>query len=252
MRKNAALALSALLLPVAVAGCGATHTAGAGTLSGAPVPGTATGPSPGITAHGTGQVAGAPDVMTIGIGVQTRAAHAADALGANAARAAAVISALKGHGVDGADIQTSQLSLSPQYAGGAGEVIVGYDVTNSVSAKLREVSRAGATIDAAVAAAGDAGRLQGATFSIDDQSSLLAQARKDAVTRANTQARQLAEAAGAKLGALRTLTEGVTEPTYQPDGGAAAGMPGQATPTPVQPGTQELTVEVTGVWDLAP
>ncbi len=249
MRKTPALALSALLLPVALAGCGASRPAAAGPLSAAQVSATSTGPPPGITARGTGRVTGAPDVMTIDIGVQTRAAHATDALAANAARAGAVISALKGHGVADADVQTSQLSLYPEYTGGGG-AIIGYDVDNSVTAKLRDVSKAGATIDAAVAAAGDAGRLQGATFSIDDQSSLLARARKDAVTRARAQAQQLADAAGARLGALRTLAEGVTPalPVYR--GNAAAGA-SQTAPTPVQPGTQELTVQVTGVWDLA-
>ena len=195
VKRTPALAIGALSLLLALAGCGPSGgTAGAASGAGPNTPAAASSSDPstpsGITAHGVGRVTGAPDVMTLTIGVQSTAAHAGDALSANATKADAVIATLKGHGVANADIQTSQLSLYPQYDNN-GNTIRGYQVTNTVTAKLHDVTKAGGAIDAAVAAAGDAGRLQGVSFSFNDDSSLLVRARADAVAAARSQAQQL-------------------------------------------------------------
>jgi uncharacterized protein YggE len=201
----------------------------------------------GITVHGTGRIAGTPDVLTVSVGVQTTAAHAVDALGQNSQRAHAVIDALKANGVADKDLQTTQLSLSAHYTPGG--AITGYDVSDTVTAKLRDVAKAGQAIDAAVAAAGDSGRLEGVSFSFGDDSALTAQARHDAVVRARAQAQQLADAAGVKLGALRSLAETSSTPSWpvQYATGAVA-----APAAPIQAGTQELTVEVTAVYEVVP
>jgi uncharacterized protein YggE len=206
-------------------------------------------PAPGITAHGVGQISGTPNVLTISVGVQTTAGHAVDALGQNGQKARAVIDALKGNGVADKDIQTSQLSLWPHYT--SPNVLTGYDVSDTVTAKLRDVGRAGQAIDAAVAAAGDAGRLQGVSFSFDDDTGLKAQARHDAVVQARAQAQQLADAAGVKLGALRSLTETSQSTPWPVQFAGATGGAVPAAPTPIQAGTQNLTVEVTTVYDVS-
>jgi uncharacterized protein YggE len=249
MRKTPAIVVGALSLLVALSACGTSGASPAASPA-ATSPGTPTDPSTlsGITAHGTGHVAGAPDVVTITIGVQTSGAHATDALSANASRAGAVIAALKGHGVADADLQTSQLSLYPQYDS-QGAVIRSYQATDTVTAKLHDINKAGGVIDAAVAAAGDAGRLQGVSFSFNDDSQLLAQARGAAVAAAKAQAQQLADGAGVKLGTLRSLSEDTTQSPLYPLGAAASGA--SAAPTPIQSGTAELTVRVTAVWNLA-
>jgi uncharacterized protein YggE len=245
----AVVALSLLLVP---AGCGssaASPTAGPNASLTAQAAGTSDPSAPsGLTTHGVGHVSGTPDVVTITIGVQNTAPHAGDALSANAAKANAVIASLKSHGVATADIQTSQLSLYPQYDNGSANTIGGYQVTNSVTAKLHAVAKAGEAIDAAVTGAGDAGRLQGVSFSFDDDSGLLVRARADAVAAAKTQAQQLADASGAKLGTLRSLSEDSRSSAvpYAP----AAGVADRAA-TPVQSGSQELTISVTAVWNLA-
>jgi hypothetical protein len=249
MRKTPAIVAGTLSLLVALAACGGsghTATTSSDAIAAATAPG-ATGAGPGITAHGTGQVAGAPDVVSITVGVQTTAVHASDALSANAARANSVIATLKGHGVADADIQTSQLSLSPQYDN-TGNTLRGYNVTDTVTAKLHDIGAAGGAIDAAVAAAGDAGRLQGVLFSFSDDSALLARARAQAVAAAKTQAQQLAGAGGTKLGALRSLSEDVSQSGPYPYGVSNAA---NGASTPVQAGTSELTVAVTAIWDLA-
>ncbi len=202
-----------------------------------------------ITAQGVGKVTGTPDVMTISLGVETRASSAKEALEQNNAVAAEVISVLKSSGVDPADLQTSQLSVSPTY--GDNNTITGYQVTNSVTAVLRDIAGAGAVIDAVGQKAGNAARVQQLSFSIDDDSELRAAARADAVKQAQAQAKQLADAAGVKLGAVHSIVESsgsVPMPIY-----AAADSAGAAAASvPVEPGSQELSVVVQVVYDIAP
>jgi hypothetical protein len=200
-----------------------------------------------ITAQGVGKVIGTPDVMTISLGVETRAASAKAALDQNNSIAAEVIEALKGSGVDPADLQTSQLSVNPTY--GDNSEITGYQVTNSVTAVLRDIAGAGAVIDAVGQKAGNAARVQQLSFSIDDDSALRAAARADAVKQAQAQAKQLADAAGVKLGAVHSIVEtagSTPTPVYAAADSAAAGAP-----VPIEPGSQELSVVVQIVYDIA-
>jgi len=209
-----------------------------------------------VTASAVGQADGSPDLLTVSLGVQTQARSAQAALADNATKANALIAKLKADGVADKDIQTSQLQVSPQYAGGGGPtppVITGYMVTNLVTAKLRKLDRAGTLIDDAVATAGNDARVNSLGYSIDDDSALLIAARADAVRQAQARAKAMAQAAGANLGAVRAITD-TTAPQVQPM--YAAGMPaaagsGQAMSTPLQPGTQRLQVQVTVVYDLA-
>jgi uncharacterized protein YggE len=248
-RKSACAIVAALAIPtIALTACGSGHQTAATVLKATPIASSSPGSTGGITSHGTGRVSGAPDVMTMSVGVETRATHASDALSQNGALTAAVIRSLTAHGVATKDIQTAQLSLYPQYDNSA-RTITGYQVSDSVTAKVRDISKAGPTIDAALAAAGDAGRMNGVSFSFDDNSQLLAQARKDAVTQAIAQAQQLAAAAGVKLGSLQSLTEDSSQPPNVFNSAPSAPAPGGGG-TPIQPGTQDLTVQVTGVWDV--
>jgi uncharacterized protein YggE len=206
-----------------------------------------------ITATATGKAEGTPDLLTITIGVQTQAPRATAALADNNTKAAAVIAKLESGGVAAKDVQTSQLSVNPTY-GPSGAVITGYQVSDLVTAKLRKLDGAGAVIDDAAAVAGDAARIQGITFSINDDSALLAQARADAVRQAAARAKAMADAAGVKLGRLRSVSDvSVQQPLAFNNvaNSLAAGTSGGPSPVPVQPGTQELTVDVQVVYDIA-
>jgi uncharacterized protein YggE len=201
-----------------------------------------------VTAQGIGKVSGTPDVVTIGLGVETRATSAKSALNDNSKRAAAVIDVLKKSGVAPADLQTSQLSIQPSYDKDS-QVITGYQVTNMVTAKLHDIAGAGAVIDAVSAAAGDAVRVQQLTFSIDDDSALRAKARAAAVTQAQAQAKQMADAAGIRLGAVHSIVESPssTPVVYQAtDRASTAGAP-----APIEPGSQELSVVVQVIYEIA-
>lgn len=230
----AALVLGAL----ALAGCsGANAATAAGSTD-----------LPRITAHGTGTVTGTPDLLTVVLGVQTRGPNAKGALDDNNARATALIDMLKGRGVAPADLQTSQLSIYPTYDNTSGR-INGYEVSNQVTATLRDIGAAGALIDAAGEAAGDAVRVQQLGFSIDDDSAPRAQARADAVRQAQAQAQQMAEAAGVGLGPLQSITEVVSTPPTPPI--PYATQAADAASVPLEPGTQTLTVMVEVVYGIA-
>ena len=226
---------------VALVGCAAAEPVPPATAA------TGSAAVPGITARGTGTVRGTPDTMTVVLGVQTRADTAEAALGANSERATALIEALKGRGVPAEDLQTSQLSIYPSFDQ-QGTRITGYEVSNQVTATLRDIPAAGALVDAAAGAAGDAIRVQQLGFSIDDDSGPRAQARADAVRQAQDQAGQLAEAAGVALGPIRTITEvAAGQPTPYPQ---AADRAAQTSLAPVEPGTQELSVVVEVVYGI--
>jgi uncharacterized protein YggE len=206
-------------------------------------------PEPTVMTRGVGIATGTPDLLTVTLGVQTRDRSAAAALEANNTRAAAVIDVLRAAGVAPADLQTSQLTVYPTYDQ-TGSRISGYEVSNMVTARLRDIAAAGPVIDRAGEVAGDAVRVQQVGFSIDDDSPVRAAARADGVRRAIAQATQLAEAAGVRLGSIRSITE---QPVEQPGPfprAADAGVAVQAA-VPIEAGSQELTVAVEVVHEIA-
>jgi uncharacterized protein len=251
-RPTLTVAAVAAVAALALAGCARNGAEAAGA---APAAGVSTDNGrPSIAARGVGLVKGTPDTLRVVLGVETQAPSAKDALAANNDKANALIDTLKQKGVAAKDIQTSQLSINPIYDN-QGRRITGYQVDNQVTATLRDLAGAGALIDAAAAAVGDAVRVQSVGFSIDDDSALKAEARTQAVHLAQLQAEQMAKAAGVKLGAIRLITEvpaGGPTPVYNRyDSIAKGGAVPSAAPAPVEPGQQELSLTVDVVWDIA-
>jgi uncharacterized protein YggE len=202
-----------------------------------------------ITVQGVGKVSGTPDVVTIALGVETRSASAQSALDDNNKLAADTIAVLKDSGVAPEDLQTSQLSVYPSYDD-KGKV-TGYQVTNMVTAKLRDIGKAGAVIDAAGKSAGDAIRVQQLSFAIDDDSAPRAAARAEAVKRAQAQAKQLADAAGVALGPIHSITETAAQnPIVYPAMAAADSAAGAAS-VPIEAGSLELSVTVQVAYEIA-
>jgi hypothetical protein len=199
-----------------------------------------------ITGTATGEVEGTPDTLTMTIGVQSTAPAAQEALARNAERATKVIEALKAAGVEAADLQTSQLSLNPNFD--LRGRITGYSVSNMVTAKVHDVPNAGRVVDAAAAQAGDDIRVQGVSLSIEDTSKLVAAARGDAVERARAQARQLARAAGVQLGAVQKITERRSNRGFEAFAQLATDSSFRA--SPIEAGSQTLSVDVTVVFGI--
>jgi uncharacterized protein YggE len=194
-----------------------------------------------ISVTATGTATGTPDTLTVQLGVQTQATTAGAALSANNTKANALIAALTKQGIAKKDLATSDLAIYPTYSDN-GSSITGYQVTNTVTATLRDVAKAGAVIDAAARAAGDAIRLNQVGFSFDDESALRAAARADAVKQGLAQAKQLATAAGVTLGPIVSITEDSGTAMPQPMYERAAADSGAS--MPVLSGQSQLTVTV--------
>lgn len=203
---------------------------------------------PTVTVEGTGTAQGVPDELTLSLGVETRSVTAAAALASNNTKSQAVIGQMSAHGVPKDQIQTSGLSVQPNYDN-AGN-ITSYVVDNDVTATLYKLSDAGALIDAAAHVAGNSVRVNGLQFGFRDQSTLMGQAKAGAVRQAIGQARQMAAAAGMTLGSLCSLQDDTTV-SPQPVNFAAASAAPAAT-TPIEPGSQQVTATVTVIYQLAP
>ncbi len=225
-----------------------TSSTSAAAIAAPTVPGTAVTAAPerSISVHGVGLVEATPDKVTISLGVENKATTAARALQDNSARANELIAVLKAKGVADKDVQTNNLSVSPQYDN-AGRRIMGYVVNNSVTATLRDVKGAGALIDAAAGVAGDAIRVNSLQFGISDTAPGTTRARTAAVQDARKQAEQLATAAGVKLGRLRLIQSSSSTP---PQPFYAEQARAKADSAPIEVGSQQISVDVDMVFDL--
>ena len=226
-----------LLLSVSAAGVLFAVAAVAGVGRPAPASGAASTPAqPSIvTTTGHGDITAVPDEAVVSAGVNTRAATAAAVLAQNAQTMQRVIAALKNAG--GSDLQTQEVSLEPQTDDQG--TVTGYVAQNTVSAKAR-IATAGALIDAAVGAG--ANTVDGPSLDISDSDALYDAALKQAMASARAKAQALAQAGGFTVGPVFSVTEGSQAP--QPVAWAAKAA--SATPaTPVEPGTQDVTADVT-------
>jgi len=246
-----AVTLGALLL--AGAGLGlALSDAGATT----PVQAAGCGSSsPRLTVQGTGQASATPDVLTAVFSFNATAGSSSAALATDNTQVNQALAALAAAAVVRRDIQTTGLSLQPQYAypKGGEPVLTGYQVTNTVSATLRNTSTAGAAIDAVVNASGDAAQVNSLTFSFGDPAKIEDEARSDAVHQAVAHAEAMATAAGRRLGPVCSLADD-TQPSLFPQsqvfGADSAATARQASAVPLEPGTQVQTDQVTMVYAL--
>jgi hypothetical protein len=197
----------------------------------------------GISVSGEGKVSGAPDIAVLTLGVSVLAPSVKDARDQAASAMKGVVDSIKGNGVDGKDIQSTQFSIQPEYNyRDNNQELSGYRVTNIVTAKVRNIDNTGKIIDDAVAAGGDLTQVQGIDFTIDDPDKLQDEARGEAVKDAQTKAERLADLAGVKLGKPISISEsGAPSPMPSREallGGAASDV------SPIEPGEMEVTLDV--------
>jgi len=196
-----------------------------------------------ITVGGTGMITSIPHDANFTFGVSAQARTATGALAADSAAMTKVIAALKAHGVAASDLQTAQISLSP-VQNQTGTAVVGYTATNSVTARVRDLSRAGPVVDAAVGAG--ANQVGGPSLTPADQQSLYRRALAAAIADARARAQAIATAAGVRLGPVRAVSESsTTTPIPFAEGAAAKAS------TPVEPGTVQTEADVTVVFGIA-
>lgn len=201
-----------------------------------------------VTVTGEATVEATPDMATISLGVTTDGATAAEAMAANSKALQAVIDRLKAAGVEDRDLQTSNLSLNPNWTGfdaGGTPKIAGYMATNMLSVRVRAIDTLGTVLDASIA--DGANTLNGITFDLSTPRPSQDAARKAAVEDARARASLLVEAAGGKLGRIVTITENSGFSNPMPMFRAEA----SAAPVPVASGQIGLSSSVTVSFEIA-
>ena len=205
-----------------------------------------------VRVTGTGMVTGTPDVVVLSVGVSVERDSVKQARTDAAEAMTGVIESLKGNGILDEDIQTQHFSIHQQYDYSKGRrEFRGYSVTNTASAKIRDLNIVGDVIDDAAEAGGDLVQINSIQFTIDDPTSLKMQARVAAMGDAQAKAQTLATEGGVTLGKPISISE--SEDFYGPrpvslefdfadDAGAAA--------TPIQSGQLQITVMVNVVYEL--
>jgi uncharacterized protein YggE len=207
----------------------------------------------GISVTGTGSVTVVPDIGVISLGVEVSRTTVADARSEAAASMDAVRTALKRASVEDRDIATQYFNIQPQYGNSTSldklgmPTIVGYTVTNQVTVKVRKVDNLSTVLDAAIAAGGNAMRVNGVSFTVDDPERYQSEAREKAVADAKQRAGQLASLANVKLGAARAITE-----SNNSGGGAypVAVAAQRSGDTALSPGETEVSLTVSVVFDV--
>jgi len=199
-----------------------------------------------VTVTGEATVAIAPDAAIIRIGVTSQDKTAREASDTNAKQMSAVLAAIKDTGIAERDIQTSRLSLQPQYdQGKTGNArLTGFQANNQVTVRIRDVDKLATVLDRAIAAG--ANEMSGIEFVVSEQSKMLDQARGDAIADARRKAELFAKAAGAKLGNVISISEEGSAPQPRPMQAMRAGA------VPIAPGEQTLRAIVTVSYELTP
>ena len=204
---------------------------------------------PQISVSSRGEVKVNPDHATIQISVQTKAATAAAAATENASKQKAVIDALRALGLRETDISTSDYSVYPEqrYEPNKEPVVVGYNVTNTLSVEVSALKMVGPVIDAALAKG--ANMISSLQFSASNTEAARRSAIAIAIERARADAEAAAKAAGGKLGGLLEVTIGAYyAPPPRPFDMKGRVAMAQAEATPINPGEQTVAVDITTRW----
>jgi len=202
----------------------------------------------GFWVTGQGEITVTPDIATLYLGIEAKADTVAEAQSQASAAMAAVMTALTDNGVDDDDIQTQYFSINQDTRWDSDdneEIVIGYEVNNMVTVKIREIDNIGAIIDAVAEAGGDLTRINNIAFSIDDPSEYYAEIREEAMADAKAKAEQLAELAGIELGNPTYISEGsIYTPVDYRGLDVMAPMVIEAASMSISPGELELTLTV--------
>jgi uncharacterized protein YggE len=200
----------------------------------------------GIWVSGTGKVMAAPDVAILRLGVEAQEKTVSEAQSKAARAMSDIVAVLKANGVADKDIQTQWFTISiitKWDKDTEQQIVIGYKVSNTVTARLRDITKAGVIIDAVALAGGDLTRIEGIGFTIDDPTPYYNQARQKAMQDAQAKAKQMADLAGIGLGKAFYISESggyIPQPYPVRDYYSAEG----SATTPISPGELEITLTV--------
>ncbi|MGE2737311.1 SIMPL domain-containing protein [Mycolicibacterium vaccae] len=202
-----------------------------------------------VTVVGAGQVQGTPDTLTVNASMESLAADATTAMNQTNERGQAIIDALVELGIDRRDLATTEASLQPQFGGPDNTAITAYRATNSINIKIRDLDMASDAIGLVVSTGGDSARVNSISYSIEDDSQLVRDARARAFEDAQDRAQQYAQLSGLSLGKVISITEstGTAPPVPMMPSSPRA----LEAAVPLEPGQQTVGFEVTVIWELA-
>lgn len=247
----AVLALDSCAPPPAVIYQGPAAQAGAVASSGGII---VSQQSLGLWVNGLGKTTGTPDVVVLTLGVQSQDKTVAQAQKAAIGAMNGIMQVLKSSGIADKDIKTTQYNIQQLTRWDEKQstsVVIGYQISNIVTVKIREVNKSGSIIDNTAQAGGDLIRVNGISFTVDDPLPLFKVARDKAVQDAMDKAKQMSQASSIKLGRITYINEStpympVVQNSYMKM--AAADM--APSPTPISPGELEFQVNVQLVYEI--
>lgn len=238
--------LVALVVPVvALTGCYAGIPQGPMRIS--PLEIDVNNQQEGIWVNGEGKVTVTPDIATLSLGIEAQAATVSEAQSDAASAMDKIMNALTSNGVAEKDIQTQYFNISRITRWddkNQQEITLGYRVTNTVVAKIRDIAKTGMIIDAVALAGGDLTRVNNIDFSVDDPTAYYKEARDKAMVDAKNKGEQLATLAGVKLGKPTYISEYTYYPMPIYKGGAMMDAIGAEPTTPISPGEMDISISV--------
>ena len=199
----------------------------------------------------TGEVTRVPDIARINAGVATQATTATEAIRQNAARMERVRAALTRAGIAARDIQTSNISLQPEYRYVQNQPprLIGYRAGNEVTIRFRDIADTGRILDALVAEG--ANQINGPSLGIDRPEAALDEARVAALTSARARAELYARSLNMRVRRVLLVSESnATLPPPMPMMRMQAGVANEAADTRIDPGEQTLSVTLTVSFEL--
>jgi len=204
-----------------------------------------------VTVTGVGHVAVVPDQLAFDLSVSVLRADLDQALDDGNTAMQSVVDTLKASGVADKDVQTTDLSMNPEYTRVKGQPtqLKGYRVSHSVSVTVEDLEKASAIVTAALNAGGSGVRLNGLRLQVGDPDGSLEPARTDAVDQARAKAEEYADHAGRELGEIVRISEVADEPSYDGELAYHASASDSAE-LPIQAGQQDLTASIVVVYEL--
>lgn len=213
-----------------------------------------------FSVNGSGVVYAKADIANISVGFSTGLkAEAAEASKESADKMNAIIDTLKDLGVEEKDIKTTDYVLNPVYnwTEKDGRVLKGYEVSQNVNVKVRDLEKIGEVISRS--AEKGANQVGNVSFSIDDEYELKNQAREMAISKAKEKANLMAAQAGMTLGKVKSVIESSGDYNYPVPMYANAklemsdevlGRGGEISVSNIQSGQNEIRVEVTLIYEV--
>jgi uncharacterized protein len=198
----------------------------------------------------TGEVMRVPDVAIISAGVVSRSTTASGALQDSAARMQRVLAALKRAGVADRDIQTSNISLNPEYRypQNAEQELAGYTASNTLTVRFRDIQTSGKIVDALVGQG--ANQINGPNLIVDNPQAALDEARAQAVTKGRARADLYARALGMRVTRLVSVAEQGGNGVILPMAQQALVVTGGRTRSNIESGEQKLQVTLSMTFEL--